>query len=112
MSSSLSSLSSLSAFLPAVELKTRDDLKQWEEGLAKRSYWWVVLGKAVVLAVWAQALGVELARATGREAASLLVDLRKAYELVTREGKIDEDDKKSDLVNRCPQAPANSCSGD
>ena len=52
---------------------------QWEE-LNSRSYFWAAKGKGVDRCVWRQALWAEWATNRGLKAASVLIDLRKAFE--------------------------------
>ena len=53
--------------------------EQWEKEHV-RDYWWGGTGHSVESCVWQQGLNGEYAAATGRKAASVLLDLVKAYE--------------------------------
>ena len=53
--------------------------EKWEKEHA-RDYWWGGTGHSVESCVWTQALNGEYAASTGRKAASVLLDLVKAYE--------------------------------
>ena len=54
---------------------------QWEQE-HQREYFWGGKGKSVENCVWRQALASEYSNATGKPAASILVDLVKAYEML------------------------------
>ncbi|MFM7987073.1 MAG: hypothetical protein ACKPKO_47960, partial [Candidatus Fonsibacter sp.] len=57
----------------------------WEDRHAAREYFWGCRGRSAQAAVWAQCIEVEYARARKAHGASLLIDLRKAYELVAHQ---------------------------
>ena len=55
---------------------------QWERE-HQRAFFWGGAGKSVEQCVWEQCLDGEYALATGRKAASVLIDLTKAYEMLS-----------------------------
>ena len=57
----------------------REVAERWERD-HERGYWWGGSGRSVESCVWNQALNGEFAAATGRKAASIMLDLVKAYE--------------------------------
>ena len=60
----------------------RTCVRAWENTRGSRPYLWGCRGRSAEMAVWTQAIVKEYSKAVRREAAAVLVDLTKAYELV------------------------------